>query len=100
MQSGVQKFSCMPEQVAFLQELVVGNLWSVDKMDKIEQRAVIKFLTLEGIAAKEIHERMAKVYKDNGPSYDVVKDWAILSPFWAIRPFCRLTRGCLLPAPQ
>ena len=30
-------------------------------MGKIEHRAVIKFLFLEGVAPKEIHERMLKV---------------------------------------
>ena len=37
-------------------------------MEKIEHRAVIKFLFLEGVAPKEIHERMLKVYNDCSPT--------------------------------
>ncbi|KAF7272707.1 hypothetical protein GWI33_014539 [Rhynchophorus ferrugineus] len=37
-------------------------------MEKIEYRAVIKFLFLEGVAPKQIHERLLKVYKDSTPS--------------------------------
>ena len=44
-------------------------------MDKIEYRAVIKFLFLEGVAPKEIHERLLKVYKDSSPSIRTVERW-------------------------
>lgn len=37
-------------------------------MEKIEYRAVIKFLFLEGVAPKEIHERMLRVYNERSPS--------------------------------
>lgn len=46
--------------------------------EKVEYRAVIKFLTLEGIAPKEIHERMSKVYSNDSPSYSTVKRWSAL----------------------
>ena len=44
-------------------------------MEKIEHRAVIKFLFLEGVAPKEIHERMLKVYNDCSPTIRTVERW-------------------------
>lgn len=44
-------------------------------MEKIEYRAVIKFLFLEGVAPKEIHERMLKVYNDCSPTIRTVERW-------------------------
>ena len=40
-----------------------------------EFRAVIKFLTMEGAKAKEIHRRMADVYGDSSPKYSTVAKW-------------------------
>ncbi|XP_031632796.1 protein GVQW3-like, partial [Contarinia nasturtii] len=45
-------------------------------MDKIEYRAVIKFLTKEGVAPKDIDDRLRAVYGDRAPSYATVKLWA------------------------
>lgn len=42
-------------------------------MEKVEHRAVIKFLTKEGESPSNIHQRMVKVYGDKCPAYDVVK---------------------------
>ena len=42
----------------------------------IEFRAVIKFLTMEGAKAKEIHQRMADVYGDSSPKYSTVAKWS------------------------
>ena len=44
-------------------------------MEKVEHRAVIKFLTKEGKNAKEIHERMVAVYTDTAPSYATIARW-------------------------
>ena len=44
-------------------------------MDKIEYRSVIKFLFLQKKSPSTIHEEMLAVYKDDCPSYDVVKHW-------------------------
>ena len=44
-------------------------------MEKVEHRAVIKFLTKEGNNAKKIHERMIAVYSDTAPSYATVTRW-------------------------
>ena len=44
-------------------------------MEKLEYRAVIKFLTLKGETPKNIYESMMEVYGDNCPSYTTVKDW-------------------------
>nr|CAD45369.1 transposase [Bythograea thermydron] len=44
-------------------------------MDKIEYRAVIKFLTKEGKNAKEIHDRLVAMYNDTAPSYTTVTRW-------------------------
>ena len=41
-------------------------------MDKIEYRAVIKFLTLEGSDYKAIHERLLAVYGSAAPSLSTV----------------------------
>ena len=42
----------------------------------IEFRAVIKFLTKEGAKAKEIHRRMADMYRDSSPKYSTVAQWS------------------------
>ena len=42
----------------------------------IEFRAVIKFLTKEGVKAKEMHRRMADVYGDSSPKYSTVAKWS------------------------
>lgn len=47
------------------------------EIDKIKYRAVIEFLTLEAVCAKEIHERLVNVYGDLSPSYSTVKRWAV-----------------------
>lgn len=46
------------------------------KMQNVEHRAVIKFLTKEGQSPTNIHKRMVNVYKEGAPSYDVVKRFA------------------------
>ncbi|XP_031635483.1 histone-lysine N-methyltransferase SETMAR-like [Contarinia nasturtii] len=45
-------------------------------MDKIEYRAVIKFLTKEGVTPKDINDRLRAVYGVLAPSYATVKLWA------------------------
>ncbi|XP_031622603.1 protein GVQW3-like [Contarinia nasturtii] len=45
-------------------------------MDKIEYRAVIKFLTKESVAPKDINDRLRAVYGERAPSYATVKLWA------------------------
>lgn len=47
-------------------------------MDKIEYRAVIKFLTKEGNTPEQINDRLRAVYGDSAPSYATVKNWAKL----------------------
>ncbi|XP_050514974.1 protein GVQW3-like [Diabrotica virgifera virgifera] len=44
-------------------------------MEKIKYRAVIEFLFLEGLKAKEIYERMLEVYKNSSPSISTVQRW-------------------------
>ncbi|KFD48424.1 hypothetical protein M514_10724 [Trichuris suis] len=41
--------------------------------ERLEQRAVIKFLFREGVSGDEIHQRLVKVYKDDAVSYSQVK---------------------------
>ena len=43
---------------------------------KFKHRAVIKFLTKEGVSPQNIHERLVNVYQDQSPSYSTVKKWA------------------------
>lgn len=45
-------------------------------MNKIEYRAVIKFLTKEGKTPTEIKQRLDAVYGHSSPSYSTVKEWA------------------------
>ena len=45
-------------------------------MDRIEHRAVIKFLTKEDESAKRIHNRMVAVYGNTTPKYSTVSKWA------------------------
>lgn len=47
-------------------------------MSKIEYRAVIKFLTKEGLTPTQIKERMDAVYGDSSPSFTTIKDWSKL----------------------
>jgi histone-lysine N-methyltransferase SETMAR len=45
-------------------------------MDKIEYRAVIKFLTKEGQTSDQIFHRLHAVYGDSAPSLATVSNWA------------------------
>ena len=50
----------------------VGNFL---KMDRVEYRAVIRFLPLEGKNATNIHKRLSNVYGKSSPSYSTVASW-------------------------
>ena len=50
----------------------VGNFL---KMDRVEYRAVIRFLLLEGENATNIHKRLSNVYGKCSPSYSTVASW-------------------------
>ena len=43
---------------------------------KIEQRGIIKFLTLDGVASEQIWERLQKVYREETVSSSQVEHWA------------------------
>jgi len=45
-------------------------------MSKVEYRAVIKFLSKEGLAPAAIKQRLDGVYGEASPSYSTVKEWA------------------------
>ena len=44
-------------------------------IDKVEYRAVIRFLHLKGNNAATIHAELVEVYGNNAPSYDTVVRW-------------------------
>ena len=44
-------------------------------VEKVEVRAVIRFLQLKGKSAKEIHAELVTVYGDNAPQYATVAKW-------------------------
>ncbi|XP_026314672.1 histone-lysine N-methyltransferase SETMAR-like [Hyposmocoma kahamanoa] len=44
-------------------------------MDKIEHRAVIKYLYLKGLTPKAIHEDMSATLGESAPSYATIKNW-------------------------
>ena len=46
------------------------------KTDKMEYRAIIKFLTLEGQTGQQIYDRMKIIYKVECPHYSAIKRWA------------------------
>ena len=50
----------------------VGNFL---KMDRVEYRAVKRFLLLEGENATNIHKRLSNVYGKSSPSYSTVASW-------------------------
>ncbi|XP_023720865.1 protein GVQW3-like [Cryptotermes secundus] len=44
-------------------------------VEKVEARAVIRFLHLQGKSAREIHDQMTAVHEEGVPSYDTVVRW-------------------------
>src|SRR5436190_23148743 len=46
------------------------------KMDKIEYRAVIKYMFLKGNTPTQIKDELDSVYGDSAPSFTTVKFWA------------------------
>ena len=46
------------------------------KMEKVEVRAVIKYLCKKGMTPKEIHEDFMKTLGNESPSYSTMKKWA------------------------
>ena len=46
------------------------------KINKIEYRAVIKFIVKEGLTSNEIQSKFIKVYGDSSPSFSIIKKWA------------------------
>ena len=47
------------------------------RMEKVEVRAVIKYLCKKGKTSKEIHEDFMKTLRNEPPSYSTVKKWAV-----------------------
>ena len=45
--------------------------------DGFKQKAVIEFLTIEGVGAKEISVRLRNVYKESALSYASVRRWVV-----------------------
>ena len=45
-------------------------------MEKVEVRAVIKYLCKKGMSPKEIHEDFMETLGKESPSYSTVKKWA------------------------
>ena len=43
---------------------------------KIEQRVIVRFLTLEGVSPEQILERLLKVYREEAVPSDQVEYWA------------------------
>ena len=69
-------FQLQPILIYFFPFLIyqfIIHLFIFSKMDRIEYRAVIKFLTLEGNAPMDIHQRLVNVYDDSAPSYAIWK---------------------------
>ena len=48
----------------------------IEKMDKVEVRAVIKYFCKKGMSPKEIHDSFIKTLGDESSSYSMVKKWA------------------------
>jgi transposase len=44
-------------------------------VEKVEARAVIRFLHLQGKSAREIHDQLTAVYHEGVLSYDTVVKW-------------------------
>ena len=47
----------------------------ISKLEKVEIRAVIKYLCMKGMPSKEIHEAFMKNLGRESPSYSTVKKW-------------------------
>jgi hypothetical protein len=44
-------------------------------VEKMEARAVMRFLHLQGKSAREIHDQMTAMYQEGVPSYDTAVRW-------------------------
>ena len=62
--------------VSFIQLSEAGVLFLSLKMNKIENRAVIKFFVKEGSSRKEIHSKFINVYGNSSHSFSTIKKWA------------------------
>ena len=50
-------------------------MFQTDKMEKVEVRAVIRYLRIKGISPKEIHEDFMEILGKDSPSYSTEKKW-------------------------
>ncbi|XP_076068328.1 histone-lysine N-methyltransferase SETMAR-like [Oratosquilla oratoria] len=62
--------ACKWQSVVELKELT-----HLLEMEKIEYRAVIKYLHLKGMSPSEVHKDMVQTLGDDSPSYATVKRW-------------------------
>ena len=52
------------------------------KIERVEVRAVIKYICKKGMTSKEIHEDFMKTLGNESPSYSTVKKWAVEFKRW------------------
>ena len=78
------------------------------KMEKLEIRAVLKYICKKGMPPKEIHEDFMETLQKESPSYNTVKKWAagFLRGYRALRmmdgqaapkmpPLIKMSRVCI-----
>ena len=79
--------SCL---VAYVKHLKERRVRHICKMEKLEIRAVIKYLCKKGIPPKEIHEDFLETLGKESPSYSTVKK--MRTP--KMPPLMKMSRSC------
>ncbi len=74
--NNIQKIKFVSSFVGELFGFVCDLVEKIMNFEKFEYRSMIKFLTKEGVAPKDIQQRLVAVYRDLAPSKATVARWA------------------------
>ena len=68
--------------IAFVRQYLETTVRQTCKMERVEVRAVIKYICKKGMTSKEIREDFMKTLGNESPSYSTVKKWAVEFKRW------------------